>query len=79
MNSCAITYSPNCLETTLDGKRGICKNCYKTLVEEGLITVSGEYPDWLEEMVRIQDNYDQYTNRHTEILVFTPLEEKELV
>jgi hypothetical protein len=66
MNSCAITYSPNCLETTLDGKRGICKNCYKTLVEEGLITVSGEYPDWLEEMVRIQDNYDHYSESHEE-------------
>jgi hypothetical protein len=50
--------SPNCRgEIT---KRGICPSCWKHLIQEELITVSGEYPDWLEEMIRIQRNFDEY-------------------
>lgn len=61
MKTCAIMISPDCKVGITKG--GICCNCWKYLIQEGLIQKGDKfenYPTWLQEMVRIQDTFDSY-------------------
>lgn len=66
MYRCAVNLSKNCYGTNL-GYRGMCSNCYKQLVEEGLIKQGDkfdDFPAWLQAMIRFQDAEDHENARH---------------
>jgi hypothetical protein len=65
MNTCAVQLE-GCYERTI-GFRGICSNCYHKLIELGEIK-DGEFfqdfPEWLKDMIRNQNNCDKTDERH---------------
>jgi hypothetical protein len=66
MYTCAIEVSPKCFGTNV-GHRGICSNCYKQLVKEGIIKDGDKFEDfplWLQEVIRTQDALDHSESRH---------------
>lgn len=63
--SCAIQFE-GCYETTI-GFRGICLNCYNILKDKGVIKKGDKFHDfplWLKEMIRLEDNENHIQVRH---------------
>jgi hypothetical protein len=66
MYTCAIQCSNRCRGETI-GYRGICCECYNVLVEWGEIKKGdrfNDFPEWLQDMIRVQDTVDHYEERH---------------
>lgn len=75
MSTCAIQYSKNFNEddnewemdcTPTLPRRGICSRCYNQLVRDGVIIEGENFPDWLNEAIRMQDRADHFEDRHPE-------------